>query len=234
MQSIKEDERFIRLIGEMIKIDEELGHAVIAVDKKELLEKRNKELHDQYMSCIIELDRIRIRETPYIKEMANLFRDILGYGPRNIDDFWHDYCQEILDYHQDGELIDRGSFARRYFQLVPPYVKTGTVIPEGIKDIYHESRWCFVYGQYNASLALCRTIVETVLRTKYNLPEDLNIKGLIITAKERGLISGKTKWNTNKVRLFANEILHKAKPISEKEAKDAIDYTLFFLEEIYF
>lgn len=238
MESLKEDEEFIRLIREIIAIDKELEvethsplHLVSPVNKKELLEKRREELNNQYMTCLIELDRIRIRETPYDKAIVDFLRKYAGYGPFNMDDLWKDYCQEILDYHEDGEVINRGYVLRRYFELIPPYVKVGITIPEGIKALYHESRWCFVYGQYNATVAMCRTVVETVLKTKFNLYGDL--KDVLNTAKKRDIISGKTHWNANRVRMFANKILHEAKPISEKEAKDAIGRILIFLEEIY-
>ncbi|MCK9391475.1 MAG: DUF4145 domain-containing protein [Syntrophales bacterium] len=95
-----------------------------------------------------------------------------------------------------------------------------------------ESRWCFVYGQYSATVAMCRTVIEAVLKTKYNLTGDLNI--IIDIAKKRGVIGKDTAWNANKVRLFANKILHNAKPATEIMAKNAIDHTLVFLEEIYF
>jgi hypothetical protein len=232
MENYKEDSEFIRLIQEIIETDEKLDQAVLPVEKKELLEKRSKELHSQYMTIMIQLDRIRIRETPYVKPIADLLRNKLGYGPVKIEDFWADYHEDILDFHEDNELIDRGAFARNYFKLIPPYVKAGTKIPEGIKNIYHESRWCFVYGQNSAAVALCRTVIETVLRDKFGIEGDLN--AAIETAKNRGRISSNIAWNANKVRTLANRILHRANQAKELEAKNAIDHVLEFLEEIYF
>jgi hypothetical protein len=231
MNSFSEDENFFSLIRKIIKNEEELESAVLSVDKKKRLEKQRAELHEQYMMFIIELDRVRIRETPYHKFLLDFLRKDLGYGPLKIKDYWHDWNQEILECHQDTELIDRGGFVNRYFQLIPPYVKSGTIIPEGIKNIYHESRWCFVYGQYSATVAMCRTIIETVLKTKFHLEGKLD--EIINTAKERGLIDGSIRWNANHVRLLANKILHCAKPVSEKDAKDAIRYVMVFLEKIY-
>jgi len=71
-------------------------------------------------------------------------------------------------------LLDRGKFLNNYYKLKPPYVRPGTKIPQGIKNIYHESRWCFVYGQYSAAIALTRTVIETILKHKFNLEGDLN------------------------------------------------------------
>jgi len=141
MNSFSEDEKFLSFIGKFIKNVEELESTLLSVDKKNQLEKQSAELHEQYMMFKIELDRIRIRETPYNKILVDFLRKDLGYGPLKIKDYWHDWNQEILECHQDTELIDRGGFVNRYFQLIPPYVKSGTIIPEGIKNIYHESRW---------------------------------------------------------------------------------------------
>lgn len=232
MNSFSEDEKFLSFIGKLIKNMEELESTVLSVDKKKQLEKEYTELHEQYMMFIIELDRIRIRETPYPKVFIDLLRKDMGYGPLKIKDYWYDWNQEILECHQDNELIDRGSFVNRYFQLIPPYVKSGTIIPEGIKNIYHESRWCFVYGQYSATVAMCRTIIETVLKTKFHLEGKLD--EIINEAKKRQLIDGSIKWNADRVRILANKILHRAQPVTEKEAKDAIGYILVFLEKIYF
>jgi hypothetical protein len=91
---------------------------------------------NKYITSKIELDRIRIRETLYHKAIIDFLRkDDLVYGTIKIEEFWDHHYEEILDFHQDNELIDRGSFVRNYFMLIPPYVKVGTNIPEKIKKI---------------------------------------------------------------------------------------------------
>lgn len=241
MTSFKEDEDIFKLIREMMDIDKELGidnpspiQAVLPVDKRQQLEKRNEELYSKYITSKIELDRIRIRETPHHKDLTYLLRKDLAYRPLKTDEFkefWDHHYEEILDFHEDNELIERGRFVRNYFKLIPPYVKVGTKIPEGIQNIYHESRWCFVYGQYSATIALSRTVVETVLRDKFHIEGKLDV--IIEEAKSRHIISDKTAWNMNKVRTAANQILHTAKTAKEQEAKNALDHVLVFLEEIY-
>jgi hypothetical protein len=241
MTSFNEDEDFFRLICEILEIDKKLGidnpspiQVVLPVDKRKQLEKQNEELYNKYVTSKIEVDRIRIRETPHHKAIVDFLRKDLAYSPIKIEefkDFWDYHHEEILDFHEDNELIERGRFARNYFKLIPPYVKVGTKIPEGIKNIYHESRWCFVYGQYSATIAMSRTVIETVLKDKYGLVGDLS--EIIKTAENKCLISRQTAWYANEVRTFANRILHKAKPAKEHEAKNAIDHVLAFLEEIY-
>ena len=231
MNTFSEDEKFFNLLGKIDKNEEELRKEILLIDKRKQLEEQRKKLQEQLMISIIELNRIEIRESPYNKILLDLLRNGLGYQSINITDYWSDWFDEILDYHEQTDLLDRGAFTRRYYQLIPPYVKSGTIIPEGIKNIYHESRWCFVYGQYSAAVAMCRTIIEAVLKQKFHL--DGKLDEIINTAKERRLIDGSIKWNANRVRILANKILHCAKPVSEKDAKDAIDYVLVFLEKIY-
>ena len=241
MISFKEDENIFKLIREIVDIDKELGiinpspiQSVLSDDKRQQLEKRNEELGNKYITSKIELDRIRIRETPHYKDLTYLLRRDLAYKPIKTDDFkefWDNHHEEILEIYQDNELIERYKLFCNYFKLIPPYVKVGTNIPEGIQNIYHESRWCFVYGQYSATIALSRTVVETVLRDKFHIEGKLDI--IIEEAKSRCIIGSNTAWKIDKVRTSANRILHKAEPATEKEAKNALDHVLDFLEEIY-
>ena len=241
MTFLKEDESMFELLEEMVAIEIKLEsdsssqiHEVFPVDKSNQLKKQSEELYDKVITAKIELDRIRIRETPRHQAEIDILRKYFCYQPIDKDDFdafWNDYYEEILETHQDTELIERYAFIRNYFKLTPPYVKVGTNIPEGIKNIYHESRWCFVYGQYSATIALSRTIIEAVLKDKYNIVGNLN--EIIETAKNRRVISKQTAWYANKVRLFANKILHQARSGKENEAKDAIEHVRSFLEEIY-
>ena len=243
MTTFKEDEYLLKLIKEIIEIQDKLEpdndskiRLVLSVDERIKLEKQSEELGVKLITKKIELDRIRIRETPHYKAIIDFFRQKgITYGPikeEDFDKFWEDNSSEILEFHEETEVLDRGAFLRNYFTLIPPYVKVGTNIPEEIQNIYHESRWCFVYKQYSAVIALSRAVIETVLKNKYHLEGKLN--DIIEEAENRKLISPGTAWNAHRVRTIANDTLHKAKPTTEDQAKDAINYTLRFLEEIFF
>ena len=60
------------------------------------------------------------------------------------------------------------------------------------------------------------------------------LKDIIDEAKAKGHINSGTAWNAQRVRSLANSTLHQAKPATEDQAKDSINYVLRFLEEIYF
>jgi len=241
MTSFKEDEDLLKLMGELINVSDKLEpdnskiKLVLSVEERKKLEEKNERLYNKLITTKIEIDRIRIRETPYPKELIDFLRKETVYGPITTEDFngfWDSHYDEILDFHEDNELIERGTFIRNYFELIPPYVKAGTKIPEGVQSIYHESRWCFVYAQYSAVIALSRSVIETVLKNKFHLEGKL--AEIIKIAKNRHLINNRTAWNADKVRVFANKTLHNAKPATEDQAKDSINYVLHFLEEIYF
>jgi len=242
MTSFKEDEDLLKLIAELIYIHNKLHpdnnsniKLILPADERKKLEDQYEEINNKLITTQIELDRIRIRETLHPKDVIDFLRNKTVYRPiktEDFDEFWYNHFGEILDCYQDNEFIERGVFLRNYFKLIPPYVKVGTNIPEGIQDIYHESRLCFVYGRYSAVIALSRTVIETVLKNKFHL--EGNLKDIIEIAKDRGLISKGTTWNANKIRQVANATLHKAKPATEDQAKDSINYVLNFLEEIYF
>jgi len=188
-------------------------------------------LNCAFFVLFIELDRIHIRYSPNSKGYVDLARKLL-HDSLNLKTLWDHKYSEILEYHEQGDLLDRGKFLRNYYNLKPPYVRVGTRIPQGILNICHESRWCYVYGQYSACIAISRSVIETVLKRKYKL--DGYIKDIINIAEEKGFISKKARWNAHKVRVLANNILHEANVATENQAKESLDYVLNFIEEVYF
>ena len=241
MTTFKEDEDLLNIIREVIDVENKLEPAddskirlVLSQDERKKLETLKNDLYGKLIKTQIGLDRIRLRETPHSQEIIDFLRTNIYFSIKKegFSDFYGDNFGEILDFHQDTELIERGEFLRNYFELIPPYIKIGTSIPEGIINIYHESRWCFVYRQYSAVIALSRAVIETVLKSEFKL--EGNLDNIITEAKDNEFINKSTAWNANKIRRLANDSLHKAKPATKDQAKDAINYVLKFLEEIYF
>jgi len=243
--SHSEDTNIIDLACKLIRIDAILGNlsrqdridagigsnkTVITIEEKHKLEHDKINLMKEYYSSIIELDRVCIKRTPDKFMSVNFLRNGL-LNNIDIDEFFNDYKSEIFEYHQDDELLDRATFICNYYTLKPPYVSSDAKIPDNIRNIYHESRWCFVFCQYNASIVLSRTIIETVLQQK--LKDERSIKDLIDVARDRNVITIGMRWKLNKVRLIANKILHKADVLTKKEALSTLDSVLEFIEEMY-
>jgi hypothetical protein len=231
MSPYSEDNEILNTLSKILNLEEQLNTFLVPIEKKKLLEEERKKLITEYDHLLIGLNRIEIRHSPDEKAFVKLLRYILKHDC-DLNKIWDYYYEYILDFHMDDELLNRGEFLNNYYALRPPYVKVGTEIPQGIKNIYHESRWCFVYGQYSASVTLSRTVIETILKHKFNLEGD--IKDIINFAHEKRFISKKCAWSANKVRMLANKILHKADVATKKQAMNALDHVLDFIEEIYF
>ncbi len=235
MKTFEEDNKILGLLLRIFKIEEELGEdnkpVLLSIDKKNRLEDEKRNLLEQYEQLFIELDRIHIRYSPNSKGYVDLTRKLL-HDSLNLKTLWGHNYTEILEYHEQGDLLDRGKFLSNYYKLKPPYVKVGTRIPQGIQGLYHESRWCYVYGQYSACIAMSRSVIETVLKHMFNLEGNLEV--IIYQAGKNKLLSEEAKDNADKVRKLANKILHRAKVATEKEARDCLDYVLKFIEEICF
>ena len=234
MSFYSEDKKIFETLSKIINLENQLGEVngkpcLLPIDKRKRLEEEKEKLQREFDLLLIELDRIEIRHSPDEKAYIDFLRHM---STCDLNEIWDYYYEDILDFHEDGDLLDRGKFLNNYYKLKPPYVRTGTKIPQGIKNIYHESRWCFVYGQYSAAIALSRTAIETILKHKFNLEND-NLNKIIDLAREKRFISQKAAWNAHKVRMLSNKILHKANVATEKQAKNSLDHILDLIEEIY-
>jgi hypothetical protein len=204
---------------------------LMTADKKQQLEKRRYDLEEELNDLLIEVDRIEIRQSFAGKDQARVQRMMIK-NLFNLDEMWDSYHEKILDFHEQTDVLDRYTFLSNYYQLAPPFVRIGSQIPDGIKHIYHESRWCFVYGHFSATVSLCRSVIETILKQMKctrgsTLPQNIDM------ACTRKLISKQSAWNAKKVVRCANILLHDAVPATRQNAVDALDSTLNFLEDIY-
>jgi len=207
----------------------------LLVEDKIKYERKMTRLEKKLDELLYKLNRIEIRETlkglEHVKDLTALRK-----GSFQLDEVWDELGEKIIDYHIKEGLVDRDIFIENYYRLEPPYVKIGTEIPKGIKKICEESRWCYVYEQYNATIVLSRSIIETILKDKLgrNKIRNLNAKQIIDHAAYKEIISENVSGEAHNIRKQANEILHKAKVATRQEAKSALDYILIFLQEIYF
>jgi len=246
--SYSEDEKIVKLLRELCSLNAQLGEystdelkelnlntvrMIHSVEERDRLIKKRIKLEEEYNRLLLEVDRIRIRTTPSKLISVTVLRDLL-LKDKDLDFFWKLFRGEIVDLHQDWDegVLRRGDFLRNYYRLKPPYVKPDSNIPEGIKNICHESRWSYVYGQYSASIALSRTIIETVLKQKFNI-EGNHLAAIIDEALKKGFISKQAKWEANGIRILANQILHSANVASEEQARKSLSHILNFIEEIY-
>jgi len=180
------------------------------------------------------VDRIEIRESFEGLEYAEELRNIMKYysDPNDIEG---EYKNEILEYLCDEDIINQDAFFYNYFRLYPPYVKTGTIIPEGIKTICNESRLCYVFRQYNATIVLSRTVVESIIKEECSkcCIKKGNLNELLLKAKNKRIINDTVYILANKIRMLGNDVVHRKKIVTEKDARKTLTDILFLIEEVY-
>ena len=183
---------------------------LLSVEKRNQYENEMERLEEKLYHLLYKLNRIEIRES---LEGLDHVDDLkaLRHGYFKLEDVWDELKNEIIEYHKKQELIDEDLFLENYYSLDPPYVKIGGKIPDGIRRICHESRWCYVYGQYNATVVLSRSLIETILKDKLKIEkwEKVNIKKLIGNAEHKKIISENVAKKAQEIREFANNILHR-------------------------
>lgn len=79
-----------------------------------------------------------------------------------------------LKYFSPDEWLDRLSKAEMGTLLVK-----GPGIPDWLHKRYKEAAYAYVYGFFNASVALCRSIIEVILKNKLESMGVLNRPGFL-------------------------------------------------------
>lgn len=93
----------------------------------------------------------------------------------------------------------------------------------GLKShyLFEEARYCFVYGQYIASIMLCLSYIENLLASVFyasgrNDPQRTSLVNLLKEAKEKGLVSEAEFTVFNKIREIRNPLTHFRKPMDKE------------------
>lgn len=218
----EEDERFLILVKKQLN-GEEL----------------NKEESDEFDNIWWGLDRINIREFKF-KEYSEQIPSILqllariGQAPHHSLEYGNIDTQDLFFSAQNLGLLDLYSFLYEYYKLLPPYVKHGVKIPPKVKELFWESRICFIADLYNSSVAISRAIVERTI--KHLLGTEISekyLKNLIWEAYKTSGINLKAREIALNINAKANDILHGEKLASKNEAEKIIDDTKNFIQEVY-
>jgi hypothetical protein len=194
-----------------------------------------------------ELNRFDFHESsnPAIEEKIKAILEIIKVNPF----VWehNGEVEDVFELRQEWETIENEEMCsgdwyyhfQKYFDLIPPFVKRGTKIPPEIKTLYYESRCCFIYGQFNACIALSRALIESIAKDRLKLKrqpgeERLSIRKYLKFLEKYKYISEDCREGLNvEVIERANDILHEGKLGKEKESLDVINWTRKFIEQIY-
>jgi len=195
-------------------------------------EKEWENKFDELTELLIEIDRINIREFVDSRQA-----DKTEYLIKINNDFFQglDSSEQISAFYDSG-LNWPGFWARNMFILVPPFVKQGVKIPENLKNLYAESRHCFIFEQFNVAVVLSRAIIELALKMKIGLPmesKDWTAGVVLEKALDKKIINDSVYWIAKKVITTADKILHQGENIEHQETLNALDHTRQFLEELF-
>jgi hypothetical protein len=153
---------------------------------------------------------------------------------RDYDDQDARECADLLSMLLKFEFFQPDVWFKKEDEMKPLYIK-GAGVPDWLSSRYKEAVYAYIYGFNNASIAICRSIVEGIIGNKigYNKSElKRKIEFYMNTFKD--IKQKQAIWNTNKVNILANRILHDiSKSANDNSAKEALLIMRDFIKTIY-
>lgn len=227
-----EDREFIELTKKVWNEIGEDGH----------IDPQDNDLHKKWFEAWRDLERFEIKEykDPDSLKLINIIRRFTTHDPFCLED-----ASELHSWWCDSG--DWATSMKRYFELIPPYIRHGNKIPQPIRKLYAESRWCFIYGQYNACLTVNRAIIDAIIKekapafriaAKYDQVKKKTYpystgEFLYEFMKNSHITKDLQKDANEFIVTIANHILHKAKSIGKDECLKALEIMNRFFEEIH-
>ena len=154
-------------------------------------------------------------------EVVQSIENVFAFAKDQIAQEWRDFPEETEDAIRDGIQswdylksscgIDITGIVRRRnlvpFILVPRSVHNqyGNALGPSMLANLREAQFAFVVGHHNASLALIRSVIESVLRNHYKISgETLDV----LISNARKLPEGASIPALHNARMLANAVLH--------------------------
>jgi hypothetical protein len=143
--------------------------------------------------------------------------------------------QCVVEDHYLRECFDRiPAMVKRAGRLIP--LTMGRIPSHKVQHFLNEATRCFIYGFFQASAALSRAALESGLSEhlidRLSYVPDMNLSVKIEKAAQFKLISAKSAFLANAVRVAANQVLHN-KPASEGQALRSLTDARAVLAELY-
>lgn len=162
-----------------------------------------------------------------------------------------DYMEQRVQRAQPESLrmILEKKYARDLIKLFPKIVNRAdsdlrrllrsSVEPSDlVKRYVNEAMRCYIYGQFLASLLVCRAAIETSLEDRLPATAVQNIQKdklltLIAMARSEGLLDEALQGWAHEVRILANDAAHPEYLVSENECRLSLQKTRGILEYLY-
>ena len=139
---------------------------------------------------------------------------------------------DALQIWMDHEYYKWTFKVKRVFDLVPPFINKAISIPQNICDLYSETRECYIAGNFRASIALSRSVLECCIKSKWNInpKREFKLGKKLQDLLRIGNLSRDLYYIADDINIKANEILHQGLPVDEKKALEFLDDTKNFIE----
>lgn len=187
---------------------------------KELSEEEDKKIHDYIFSKLLKIF-LDAKGTLIIPDDAAhkfIAENVNNFGGTQIRFAYQDfYAYQFIDNLQD--IVRRASKVRDVFAKKS--------VPEPVKRICKEAYLTFIYGYHTASIALCRSIVEAVLKNRLNIDigELCRLNDIGLGQK---LYPQKIWYKIDQIRKDGNKFIHaidRDKNPSESDNLKILGYT---------
>lgn len=163
----------------------------------------------------------------FSEPILEMFREKLRKHPG----LWH----AVVEDHYLREAFNRiPGILKRVRRL--PALTINRVPADELRHFLNEATRCFVYGFFQASVALSRAALESAfndsLREKFPYVPNVDLSQKIKKAAQFKLVSAESAFEANRVRIAANRVLHD-QPASEEEALQSLVHVRGVIAELY-
>lgn len=137
----------------------------------------------------------------------------------------------------DFPYFDPDNWIDNHIKINPIVLSLNSKLPKEIENRLNEATFSYIYGFYNSSTALCRSVLEGLLRDKLRneIPcvDKWTLNEMLKWLEKKSNKERTVAWNVKKVRKKANDILHNLREkMTRDQAKNVLLDTRKLLEEI--
>jgi|GEM_PF-1722686 len=182
-----------------------------------------------------------LREFDGMRDLNGGAREYIQLAKETAENFGNEDAVDIFDNLLSLKYFSPDEwFGRLGKKEMGPLLVKSAGIPDWLHKRYIEAAYAYVYGFFNASVALCRSIIEGVLKNKLEA-KGIPIKGktledLLGFARKAGVAGDHAIWFGDFVRQMGNSVLHEtcaSRSIHAKKALNVIGTTKEFIEHMY-
>jgi hypothetical protein len=200
------------------------------------------------------LDSIRRGDKIYSISFYENVCETLGVKPEDSKNKKEEYIRDLV--YEKFDIVDfHGEFdvTSYYFKkiMIGPIISSSKV-PSHLLSYFNEVKEAYAFGQYRATTALCRSLLEIALYqklknrgafknkdpklTSIDVAKEDNLFCYIKLAKRKNILSDNNSDVAHRIRKAANVVLHVKEsetPIDAKVVVDTIFSTLRIIEDLY-